>query len=250
MYKQGLVILILGCVVAAGCNSTRMFSRGDKSMQNGRYKEAITYYDKGLRRSDNHEASLNKGIAQWKIREYSNAEVSFSEAIESSPEYAPLAYYYRSELEFKAGNVSDALNDVNRSLGQNSLNVQALNLRGRIHTMQGRYTAAIEDLSAAIAIEGESRITGYLYHNRAIAYIGKDDFKSARDDCEQFVRFLKKNDLPVTVEDNYLLGVLQYAVDDEDGALTSWKHLPTEEKAKIRRIVGNYNSMGHFKETK
>ena len=250
MYKQGFVIFILGCVVAAGCNSTRMFSHGDKSMHNGRYKEAITYYDKGLKSSNSYEASLNKGIAQWKIREYPNAEVSFSEAIKSSPKNAPLAYYYRSELKFKTGNVSDALNDVNKSLKQDPLNVQALNLRGRIHTLQGRYTAAVEDLSAAITIEGESRVTGYLYHNRAIAYIGKDDFKSARDDCEQFVRFLKKNDLPVTVEDNYLLGVLQYAVDDEDGALTSWKHLPTEEKAKIRRIVGNYNSMDHFKETK
>jgi hypothetical protein len=107
--------------------------------------------------------------------------------------------------------------------------------------LQGRYAAAIEDLSAAITIEGESRISGYLYHNRAIAYIGKDDFKSARDDCELFIRFLRKNNLPVTVEDNYLLGALQYAVDDEDGALTSWKHMPSEERAKIRRIVGNSN---------
>ena len=241
MYKQVFVILILGCVVAAGCNSTRMFSRGDKSMHNGRYKEAITYYDKGLRSSDSYEASLNKGIAQWKVREYSNAEVSFTDAIKASPKNAPLAYYYKAELEFKAGNIEDAHKDVNKALNQDPLNVQALNLRGRIHTLQGRYTAAIEDLSAAITIEGESRVTGYLYHNRAIAYIGKDDFRSARDDCEQFVRFLRQNNLPVTVEDNYLLGVLQYAVDDEDGALTSWKHMPTEEKEKIRRIVVNYN---------
>jgi tetratricopeptide (TPR) repeat protein len=241
MYKQILVILIFGCVVTAGCNSTRMFSRGDKSMQNGRYEEAITYYDKGLNRSDNYEASLNKGIAQWKVREYSNAENSFADAIKASPENASLAYYYKAELEFKTGNIEDAYRDVNKALNQDPLNVQALNLRGRIHTLQGRYAAAIEDLSAAITIEGESRISGYLYHNRAIAYIGKDDFKSARDDCELFIRFLRKNNLPVTVEDNYLLGVLQYAVDDEDGALTSWKHMPSEERAKIRRIVGNSN---------
>jgi len=242
MYKQGFVILILGCVVATGCNSTRMFSRGDKSMQNGRYKEAITYYDEGLRRSDNYEASLNKGIAQWKVREYSNAEISFTDAINNSPKNASLAYYYRAEMEFKKGNDADALQDVNRSLIQGPMNVQALNLRGRINTMQGRYTAAIEDISAAITLEGESSISGYLLHNRAIAYIGQDDFKSARDDCEQFIRFLRNNNLPVTVEDNYLLGVLQYAVDDEDGALTSWKHMPDEERAKISRIVGNYNS--------
>ena len=241
MYKQIFVILILGCVVTAGCNSTRMFSRGDKSMQNGRYEEAITYYDKGLNRSDNYEASLNKGIAQWKVREYSNAENSFADAIKASPENASLAYYYKAELEFKTGNIEDAHRDVNKALNQDPLNVQALNLRGRIHTLQDRYTAAIEDLSAAITIEGESRISGYLYHNRAIAYIGKDDFKSARDDCEQFIRFLRRHNLPVTVEDNYLLGVLQYAVDDEDGALTSWKHMPSEERAKIRRIVGNSN---------
>lgn len=246
MYKQIFVILILGCVVTTGCNSTRMFSRGDRSMQKGRYDEAITYYDKGLKRSDNYEASLNKGIAQWKVREYSNAELSFADAIKTSPENASLAYYYRAELEFKTGNISDALKDVNKALAQDPIYVQALNLRGRIHTLQGRYTAAIEDLSVAITIEGESLITGYLYHNRAIAYVGKDDFKSARDDCEQFIRFLRKNNLPVTVEDNYLLGVLQYAVDDDKGAHASWKHMPTEERAKIRRIVGNSNSMFQF----
>lgn len=217
--------------------------RGDKSMHDGNYKEAIAYYDKGLKRSDNYEASLNKGIAQWRIREYSNAKHSFADAIKTSPENASLAHYYRAELEFKTGNIKDALKDVNKSLSQDPLNVQALNLRGRIHTLQGRYIAAIEDFSAALTLEGESSISGYLYHNRAIAYIGMDNFKSARDDCEQFIRFLRKNNLPITVEDNYMLGVLQYAADDQDGALTSWKNLPSEERAKIKRIIGNSNSI-------
>ncbi len=243
MYKQIFIIFVIGCVVATGCNSTRMFSRGDKSMHDGRYKEAIAYYDKGLKRSGNYEASLNKGIAQWRVREYLNAEHSFTDAINASPENASLAYYYRAELEFKTGNISDSLQDVNKSLEQDPLNVQALNLRGRIHTLQGRYIAAIEDLSAAITFEGESSISGYLYHNRAIAYIGMDDFKSARDDCEQYIRFLRKNNLPITVEDNYLIGVLQYAADDQDGALTSWKNMPSEERARIKRVVGNYKSI-------
>lgn len=246
MCKQMFVILVIGCIVAAGCNSTRMFSRGDKSMMNGRYKEAIAYYDNGLKHADNYEALLNKGIAQWRIREYSNAEHSFAEAIRVSPDNAALAYYYKSELEFKAGNIIDALRDVDKSLIQDSLNVQALNLRGRIHTVQGKYLAAIEGLSAAITLEGESRVSGYLYHNRTIAHIGNEDFKSARDDCEQYIRFLRKNNLPVTVEDNYLLGVLQYAADNEEGALASWKNMPSEEKARIRRIVGNSNSMFQF----
>ncbi len=242
MYRQIFIILIFGCVVTTGCNSTRMFSRGDKSMHKGEYKEAIGYYDKGLRRKDNYTASLNKGIAQWRVREYSNAENSFSDAIRTSPDNASLAYYYRAELQFKAGNLKDALQDVNKSLRQDPLNVHALNLRGRIHTVDGRYQAAIGDLSAAITLEDESRISGYLYHNRAIAYIGIDDFKSARDDCEWFIRFLKNNNLPVTVEDNYLLGVLQYASDDEEGAMSSWRYMPAEERERIKRIVRNYNS--------
>ncbi|MFQ5685241.1 MAG: tetratricopeptide repeat protein [Candidatus Scalindua sp.] len=246
MYKQIFVILVFGCIVAAGCNSTRNFSRGNQSMQKGKYKEAIAYYDKGLKRSDNYEAFLNKGIAQWRVREFSNAEQSFADAIESSPKSASLAYYYRAELRFRKGNITDAFQDVNKSLKQDPLNVQALNLRGRIHTLQGNYKAAIEDLSAAITIEGESHVTGYLYHNRAIAYIGNEDFKSARDDSEQFIRFLRRNNLPVTVEDNNMLGVLQYAADDKDGAFRSWKHMPPEEKAKIRHIVGDSNSMYQF----
>ena len=98
--------------------------------------------------------------------------------------------------------------------------------------MQGRYAAAIEDLSAAITIEGESRISGYLYHNRAIAYIGRMTLNPPGMIASCFIRFLRKNNLPVTVEDNYLLGALQYAVDDEDGALTSWKHMPSEEEQR------------------
>lgn len=246
MCKQIFIILALGCVVATGCNSTRMFSKGDKSMQNGRYKEAISYYDKGLKSSENYDALLNRGIAQWRVREFSNAERSFTDAINTNPQYASLAYYYRAEMGFKSGNIESALLDVNKSLTQDPLNVQAHNLRGRIHTLQGNYKEAIGDLSAAITIEGESRVTGYLHHNRAIAYIGMDDFKSARDDCEQYIRFLRINNLPITVEDNYLLGVLQYAANDEDGALTSWEHLPHEEKEKIRKVVGNSNSMNQL----
>ena len=246
MYKQIFIILVFGCMVTTGCNSTRMFSQGDKSMQNGQYKEAISYYDKGLKSSDNYDAILNKGIAQWRVREFSNAERSFTDAINTSPQYASLAYYYRAEMGFKSGNLESALSDVNQSLKQDPLNVQVLNLRGRIHTLQGSYTDAIRDLSTAIIIEGESRVAGYLYHNRAIAYIGKDDFKSARNDCEQFIRFLKINNLPITVEDNYLLGVLQYAVDDEEGALTSWEHLPPVQRDRIRRVVGNSNSMNQL----
>lgn len=246
MYKKIFIILIFGCVVATGCNSTRMFSRGDNSMQNGRYKEAIAYYDQGLQRSENYKAFLNKGIAQWRVREFSNAERSFTDAINTSPQYASLAYYYRAELRFKSGDAEAALQDVDESLKQDPLNTQALNLRGRIHTLQGSYNKAVNDLSAAITVEGESRVAGYLYHNRAIAYIGMDDFSSARDDCEQFIRFLKINNLPITVEDNYLLGILQYATDDEEGAVTSWEHLPPEERAKIRQIVGNTNSMNQL----
>ena len=210
-------------------------------MQSGRYKEAISFYDKGLRHSDDYDAFLKKGIAEWRVRDYSNAELSFTDAIKTSPENASLAYYYRAELEFKEGNIKDALQDVNKSIKQDLLYVQALNLRGRIHTTQGMYQAAVDDLSAAITLEGESPVSGYLYHNRAIAYIGMEDFVSARDDSEHFVRFLKRNNLPITVEENYLLGVLQYATDNEDGAITSWKHLPSEEKDRIKRIVGNYN---------
>ncbi|MCP4265625.1 MAG: tetratricopeptide repeat protein [Candidatus Brocadiaceae bacterium] len=246
MYRQILIILVLGCVVATGCNSTRMLSRGDKSMQKGRYKEAIAYYDKGMKRKDNYGALLNKGIAQWRVREYSNAEKSFTDAINVSPENAPLAYYYRAELEFKSGDIQDSLQDINISLIQDPLNVQALNLRGRIHVLESRYLAAIEDFSAAITIEGESRVAGYLYHNRSIAYIGEDNFESARNDCEQYIRFLRTNNLPITVEDNYLLGVLQYAADDKEGALASWRHMPTGEREKIKNIIGNSNSMYQF----
>ena len=241
MYKRIFIILVLGCVVATGCNSTRMFNRGDQSMKNGRYKEAIAYYDQGLQGSDNYEAFLNKGIAQWRVREFANAESSFTDAINASPQYASLAYYYRAELKFKSGDIEDALQDVDESLKQDPLDAQALNLRGRIHTIQGSYEKAIGDLSAAITIEGDSSVAGYLYHNRAIAHIGMDDFKSARNDSEQFVRFLKKNNLPVTVEENFLLGVLQYATDEKDEAMTSWKDLPSDGKNRIRRIVGNYN---------
>ncbi len=246
MYKQILIIIVLGCVIATGCNSTRMLSRGDKSMHKGRYKEAIAYYDKGLKRKDNYNALLNKGIAQWRVREYSNAEKSFTDAINVSPENASLAYYYRAELEFKSGDIQDSLQDTNISLIQDPLNVQALNLRGRIHILESRYIAAIGDFSAAITIEGESRVTGYLYHNRSIAYIGEDNFESARNDCEQYIRFLRENNLPITVEDNYLLGVLQYAADDKEGALASWRHMPTGEREKIKNIIGNSNSMYQF----
>ena len=89
-------------------------------------------------------------------------------------------------------------------------------------------------------------MAGYLYHNRAIAYIGIDDFEAARSDCEQFIRFLKTNNLPITVEDNYLLGVLQYAADDENGAHSSWSHLPPAERDRIRKVVGNPNSMNQL----
>ncbi|MFQ5964352.1 MAG: tetratricopeptide repeat protein [Candidatus Scalinduaceae bacterium] len=246
MYKQLFIIIFFGCVVAAGCNSTKSFTRGDQYMHDGRYEEAIIFYDKGLKHSDNYQALLNKGIAQWRIKQYSNAKQTFSDAINVYPENSPLAYYYRAELEFKTGNISESLRNVNKSIKQYPLNVHSLNLRGRIYILQGRYKPAVEDFSAALAIEGESSVSGFLQHNRAVAYIGMDNFDSARTDYEQFIRFLRKNNLPITVEDNYLLGVLQYASGKQDEALASWKNMPLEEKARIKQIVENSNPMFQF----
>ncbi len=240
MYRKLCMALILGCVLAIGCSSTKTFSRGDKMMYEGKYAEAIESYDKCLKHTDNYYAFLNKGIAEWRLKEYQKALQSFSDAIKAKPGNASLAFYYRAEIEFKTDKISDAFHDVNKSIEQDPLNVQALNLRGRIHTVEKRFKAAVNDFTAAIGIEGESTISGFLYHNRAIVHIAMDNFTSAIYDYEQYIKFLRKHNLPVTVEDNYLLGVLQYASGNRDEAYASWENIPSGEKAKIKNIIGNF----------
>lgn len=232
MSKTLLLAVIFGCIVTAGCASTNTVSRGNQLMQNGRYSEAITTYEKVLKDSTDYYGLLNKGIAEWRIKEYETALHSFTEAIKAKPDNSSLAYYYRAEVYFMRHNYKEAFKNVNKAIKQDSLNVYALNLRGRINTIEGRYSEAINDFSTAVEIDGESNVSGYIYHNRAIVYIAREDYESAIHDYENYIRFLKKHSLPVTSEDNYLLEVLRYATgNSENTPLISGK-ISLEDREK------------------
>lgn len=220
-----------------GCSSTNLVTKGDKMMNNGQYSMAILQYEKAAKKSDSYESHLKKGLAHYRVSDLAKANDGFSNAIKVEPVHSSLAYYYRAQLNY-AVDIFRALNDVNEALIRDSQNVQALNLRGRIYVNSSDYAKAVQDFSAALLLTtSNSNIKPYLFHNRALAYIEKGDYIAAKEDFAQYIRFLQKNNIDITEDEKYLVGVLEYGTGDYDEALKIWEDISLTKQQYAMEIV-------------
>lgn len=121
-------------------------------------------------------AHYNKGIANAKAECYDTAISHFEQANRIDPSYGtPLsAVYINRGVQYqKEGDHERALTDAMSAVRSKSDYAPAHNFRGVCYFNVGRYGEAVADSDSSIALSGR---TAAEYINRALAYMGLDEF--------------------------------------------------------------------------
>jgi tetratricopeptide (TPR) repeat protein len=139
-----------------------------------------------------------------------------------------VVYQLRANAYVRKYRYDEALSDANHVINfqplQNIRVAQALNVRGVVHTAQGRYDDAITDHSLGIAeltrVNGRSMIPCY-YYDRAMAHARKGDEQRAAEDVAAGLAIL--GETPMTTPESarakglYCLGVAKLKLGDQSG---------------------------------
>ena len=155
----------------AGVLSELHTIRGYALFALGRDEEAVLAYDKALEpEQDNDQARSNRGVALVRLKRYEEAFLELN-ATADNPEYRAhtlkarnVAYFYTRQYEMSIAGVDEylKLNPTEYDM-MNQKAVSLLNL--------GRYQQAVETLSTAIQLAGNSHPSiKQFYKNRALAY--------------------------------------------------------------------------------
>jgi tetratricopeptide (TPR) repeat protein/serine/threonine protein kinase len=107
-----------------------------------------------------------------------SAIADMAEAIQLAP--SDKAFAARGVAYFFAGDFDKALQDFNRALAINPINVMALRNRGCTYNEQKRFDLAVGDFTAAIRLKANDHPEAY--HNRGQAYLSQSEFAKAIND--------------------------------------------------------------------
>lgn len=124
--------------------------------------------------------------------------------------YINLAGVYRD-----GNKLDDALSEYNQALRLEPNNVLALNNRGYVYFLQGKYAEAEADFKAAIAQDGSY---SYAFNNLASVYIKQERYKEAIESAGKAIQ--------LSPEYGYAYlnrGIAREMVRDIPGACSDWE---------------------------
>lgn len=208
-----LIIIFLFIVFNASAQEEIWNAKGDKALQNGKYEDAVTFFDKAIKiDKSNKHSYYNRGLAKLYLQKFEESAADFSVVIEMDPKYSDawnnrgLAYNYGGlydsaladfnkalELDDKfleayinrgtsllgLGKIEEALKDLNKAIEMDSTNPAVFNERGRANYYLKNTEEAIADFSKAIKLGLKNP---KIYYNRANAYFKLEKFDLAIKD--------------------------------------------------------------------
>ncbi len=152
----GAAVTVMGDTDAQGCSQAAFHDRGDLSAIQ-QCNSALT--DPFLDRRDQAGTHINRGVIYMTRGDYTAARADFNEAI-----------------------------SIDGAIGEAWVN------RGAVAILEKRYQDGISDINKGLALGTEEPAKAY--YNRAVAYEGIDDEKSAYLDYQQAVTLAPDWDLP------------------------------------------------------
>ncbi len=87
-------------------------------------------------------------LIESRLGKAERAQKHIKEAFEL-PTHQPCLYMYKASVEFDAGKMNDALNDLNEALKRDPFLKEAYVLRQRVNEKLGRQKEAMDDLSVS-----------------------------------------------------------------------------------------------------
>jgi tetratricopeptide (TPR) repeat protein len=135
---------------------------GNKALyKEGRYQEAIQYYDRTLKIIPRHlNAWFAKGIAYRKLGAYRNATACFLRVVEIDPQNAH-AYYEMGQLLEKGENMEEAVRCYLEAIRSDPSHTDAMYKLGNILTTIGDFRSAIEYFDRIIEKKPDSSVAWY-----------------------------------------------------------------------------------------
>ena len=156
------------------------FYRGYANANLGKYKEAITNYDKAIELNPQRaEVYNNRGIAKSTLGEPEEAIEDYDKAIKLNPQLSE-AYNNRGSANCDLGNHEDAIEDYDKAIDLNPEFAKLYNNRGSANLNLKNHEEAIEDYDKAIELDPQ-----YVdaYYNRGATNATLKNYKEAKIDC-------------------------------------------------------------------
>ncbi len=159
----------------------RLFEKGCRHADLGKYREAIEAYSRALVLKPNDGMIYNnRGDAKGKIGDYRGALEDFNMAVQIMPNEA-LIYNNRGMAKKGLGDIQGALADFNMAILINPTEDDAHNNRGNIKSDLGDFVGAILDYDHAITLNPTK--AGF-YNNRGNAKCSIGDYAGAIEDYD------------------------------------------------------------------
>lgn len=168
LYKTFFLVIIFLCIssTAFGQSSvTALMKKGNTLHENGRYKEAISYYEEALKVSPSSmQAIYEIALSYLKLEDYENALKYSTKVINSNtPALFENAYCVKSEALAGLGKFDQAIQLLREAVLKKPESYRLYYNLGVCYFKQGKPDLAINNLSRAIDLDPTHADAFYLY---------------------------------------------------------------------------------------
>jgi hypothetical protein len=151
--------VIIGFALVQQNDIQQRFSSGVSYLQQGDYAKAIAVYDGIIKiQPDMAGAYHNRGLAYFKLGNYSQAQRDLTQAIQKDPTQAALSYRVRGATYIATEDYVSALADFNRSIQLDPKSAEAVFLRGLVYVQTGMKEEARADFEQVLKMDGTAEI--------------------------------------------------------------------------------------------
>jgi len=158
-------ILLIKPDLLFGEKAEELNKKGNISYKNGRYEEAVNYYEQALKiKSDLPEIWCNKGNSLFRLSKYDEALECYNKALEINPDY-PEGITGKGKIDYIYGRYESAIKYYDIVLQSHPDYVNALNEKGNALYYQGKYDEAQEYYDKALNANPQY---GYAWYGKGI----------------------------------------------------------------------------------
>ncbi|KAK9749557.1 hypothetical protein RND81_02G134300 [Saponaria officinalis] len=245
-------------------------SKGIAEVNEGRYPQAISIFDKVLKEDANYpEALIGRGTAYAFQRELDAAIADFTKAIEANPS-AGEAWKRRGQARAALGDSAGAIDDLTMALEFEPDSADILHERGIVNFKFKDFDAAVKDLSTCVRLDRGNK-SAHTYLGLSLSSIG--EYKKAEDSHMNAIQldsdFLELyHDLANTskafecvtrsldidgrhVKAYYLRGLLSHGTGDHRSAIKDLSVALTIESSSVECLylrASCHHAVGQFRE--
>ena len=255
-----LISLLASAGLVAGCSSVtpvqELRTHANESFAREEYKRTVAFDTEILRRTpDDWSATVQRGVAYDRLGHVSDAQADYTRAIELKPD-AAMPRLYRANLALKSNNIELASQDV-KAVSTVELEpheqIAALCLEGTISQRRADWAGALRPYGKAIEVGRNAPDPASQKHyrdalnNAAECHYRMGNFDRASALFTEHVQAKARADEPVTEDDHYTMGVLNYLRGDFPRAKSHFDKVSPGKKKQAAKLL---NDEGFFASAK